>query len=549
MRVIARAYQENKITVKLNGTLQDIDFQKRQELLLRSRQNELRAFVEAAPAAIAMFDRNLCYIAASEKWYEDYQLLDKKILGKSQYEIFPDISDEWKKIYEKSMQGTIENREEDPFARQDGSIQWLKWEIRPWYDSIGEIGGIIMFTEDITQRKKQAEELMAAKMKAEEASMAKAQFLSTMSHEIRTPMNAVIGMTHILLQEDPKPDQVENLQALRFSAENLLALINDILDFSKIEAGKIELEHADFSVRELIHGIKRSLSFNAEEKGLKLKALIDEDIPEVVVGDPTRLTQILINLVSNAIKFTEKGSVTLTAEVNQKDDESASLHIGVKDTGIGIPPEKIEKIFESFSQADAHTTRKYGGTGLGLAITKRLLELFGTKIQVESTAGQGAHFYFDITLKINPNSKYRSTRMEPSTVSFESLQGYKVLLVEDNQMNVLVAKRFLDKWQLPFDHAENGSVAVEMALQQNYDLILMDLQMPVMDGYEASQKIIEAGKQTPIIALTASAMLETQEKIYVVGMSDFITKPFNPNELYQKIRKHLDKTVKSIEEI
>ncbi len=541
IRVIATAHRENNWTVKLSGTFQNIDLSKRQEILLRSKQNELRAFVEAAPAAIAMFDRNMHYIAASEKWYEDYQLLDQRILGKSHYEIFPELSEEWKEIHQQCLHGAIANKEEDKFVRANGAIHWEKWEIRPWYDSIGEIGGIIMFTEDITDRKFQEAELLAATKKAEEASLAKAQFLSTMSHEIRTPMNAVIGMTHILLQEDPKPDQVENLQALRFSAENLLALINDILDFSKIEAGKVELEQADFSIRDLVYGIKKSLAYNAEEKGLKLKILLDEDIPEVVVGDPTRLTQILVNLLSNAIKFTEKGSVTLTVEVAHRDKNNARLHFGVKDTGIGIPEDKMERIFESFSQADTHTTRKYGGTGLGLAITKSLLELFDSQIHLESKTGQGAHFYFEINFVVNHKRTYHSLNFESTQPSFDSLKGYKVLLVEDNPMNVLVAKRFLNKWELDFDHAENGKIAIQLAFQNDYDLILMDLQMPEKDGFEATQEIKSFGKQIPIIALTASVMLETQEKIFTVGMDDFVTKPFNPNELYQKISKHLSK--------
>lgn len=259
----------------------------------------------------------------------------------------------------------------------------------------------------------------------------------------------------------------------------------------------------------------------------------------MLIGDATRLLQILNNLISNAIKFTEQGSVTIIAKVNHCHNGMANLYLGVKDTGIGIAKDKQNKIFDSFSQADAHITRKYGGTGLGLAITKRLLELHHTRIILESTPGEGSLFHFNIDFKINNTKPLVHLNDDYTNVTFESLKGHKILLVEDNTMNVMVAKRFLNKWELDFDHAENGRIATQMVTDHHYELVLMDLQMPEMDGYEATQQIRLSGSSVPIIALTASVMQETQEKIMESGMCDFVLKPFNPKELYAKICKHL----------
>ena len=390
------------------------------------------------------------------------------------------------------------------------------------------------------ERSVREQEIIRARRQAEKASLAKAEFLSTMSHEIRTPMNAVIGITHLLLQDDPKPDQLENLNALRFSGENLLALINDILDFSKIEAGKIEFEDTDFDLRQLVTGLTQSFGFKAKEKGIDFQISQSEGLPDNLVGDPTRLSQILNNLLSNAIKFTDEGSVTLNITEKNRDQQHIELHFEVKDTGIGIPEDKQQAIFESFSQASTDTNRKFGGTGLGLAITKKLLELHDSSIQLESHPGKGTNFFFTLRLKLGSTTAQKTNHaFQPHHSDFESLEGYKILLVEDNAMNVIVARQFLNRWKLDFDHAENGEEAVNKVVNGNYHLVLMDLQMPVMDGYDATLLIRQTHANLPIIALTASAMLEIQEKVYEVGMNDFVTKPFNPRELYQKISRYL----------
>lgn len=395
---------------------------------------------------------------------------------------------------------------------------------------------------DVTERKLNEIALLSAKEQAEKSMKAKEQFLSTMSHEIRTPMNAVIGITHLLLQEDPNPNQLEYLQILKFSGENLIVLINDILDFNKIEAGKVTLEEVDFSMSELIGSIKQSFVHKANEKGIKLKVRLDTDLPETLIGDPVRLNQILNNLIGNAIKFTSKGSVQIELSLDKEDNDQVELTFSVKDTGIGIPVNKQAAIFESFTQASSDTTRKFGGTGLGLAITKRLLELQGSQICLESREGDGAKFWFTITFK-KSNRPITTVRYFPHLAEpQEILTDVKLLMVEDNDVNQMVTGKFLTKWGIEIDYASNGLLAIEKIRNSYYDIILMDLQMPEMDGYEATTIIRsmegQYPKAVPIIALTASAMIDVKDRVVAAGMNDYIAKPFHPNELYNKVAKY-----------
>lgn len=396
---------------------------------------------------------------------------------------------------------------------------------------------------DITEQRKSQNALIKAKEEAERASQAKAQFLSTMSHEIRTPMNAVIGLTQLLIEDNPRDDQIQNLKALSFSSTSLLGLINDILDFSKIESGKIELENIDFSMNDLMTGIRHSMNFKAQEQGIQFNINMAEEL-DYLVGDQTRLSQILNNLVSNAIKFTNEGEVNLNIEIKEQVEDTILISFSVVDTGIGIPEEKRDTVFQSFSQAASDITRKYGGTGLGLAITKKLLELMGSEIQLESEVGKGSVFSFDLSFGVSEKSDQTAAADggEDSVGSLTGLKKLHVLLVEDNPMNVLVAQQFLHKWELSMDHAENGLVAVEKVQEANYDIILMDLQMPELDGYSATGRIRQLEgdyfKNIPIIALTADAMVEIRSKVIAAGMNDYVAKPFDQEDLYRKIRKH-----------
>jgi signal transduction histidine kinase/CheY-like chemotaxis protein len=381
------------------------------------------------------------------------------------------------------------------------------------------------------------EELEYARKRAEQAAQAKADFLSTMSHEIRTPMNGVIGITHLLLEDNPKPSQKENLKSLKFSAENLLSLINDILDFSKIEAGKVELEYVDFSLSNLMEGIMFSLDILAKEKDISLTYSIDPQLPDIVTTDPSRLTQILNNLLGNAIKFTLHGSVSLTISKGEASEKECHYIFEVRDTGIGIPEEKLDSIFHVFSQANTSTSRIYGGSGLGLSITRRLVELMGGSLEVQSEVHKGSCFCFSLPISIHER------RIEAEEANMKGpqlmLQGFRILVAEDNRMNILVISQFLKKWVADFTIVENGLLAVNEARDKQYDLILMDLQMPVMDGLQACMEIRKFDQEIPIIALTASATLEAQNQAVENGISDFATKPFVPEELLKKMERYL----------
>ncbi|MCB9334402.1 MAG: response regulator [Lewinellaceae bacterium] len=381
----------------------------------------------------------------------------------------------------------------------------------------------------------------AEKEKAKASERAKHQFLANMSHEIRTPMNAIKGMTDILLRRKPKKEQLEYLDGIKQSSDSLLVIINDILDISKIEAGKFDLEQVPLSVEQAVANVSTIMQFKAEEKGLELRTHIEGEIP-TVLGDPTRLRQILINLVGNAVKFTEKGMVTISVKPKNISQDQLELHFTVSDTGVGIGEDRLDKIFESFEQAYSDTSRKFGGTGLGLSISKKLVKLHGGKIWVESEKGKGSRFHFTIPYKIEDNAgtTIEATAAVPAENPAVRLKGIRVLLVEDNAFNALVAQEELEDAveNVQVDLAENGAIAVEKMASGTYDIILMDVQMPVMNGYEATGKIraLSNGKsKIPIIAMTANVMKEEVERCYEAGMDDFVGKPFDTGELLRKM--------------
>jgi signal transduction histidine kinase/CheY-like chemotaxis protein len=404
------------------------------------------------------------------------------------------------------------------------------------------------FIKNIKQLKETAEERGNLNIefekvieKAEKSSQAKSEFLSTMSHEIRTPLNAVIGMTNLLMMGNPRPDQKDNLEILKFSANNLLALVNDVLDFNKIESGKVVFENIRFNLADLMQNVCGGQKLKAEEKGLNFKLEIDDTLKsKVVFGDPTRLSQIIFNLISNAIKFTHSGTVWV--RMNQLEDRhnTVTVDFSVKDTGIGIEKENLDAIFEPFTQESITTTRQYGGTGLGLAIVKRLLELQNLQMSVLSQPGKGSEFSFNMQFPVSTEITAEKAEKQPLTAGANGLSNIRVLIAEDNLVNVMLMKKLFSKWGITPTIAENGERAIEMVQYGNFDIILMDLQMPVLNGFDAAieiRKLPDPKKaNTPIIALTASALFDIKERVFGSGMNDYVSKPFKPDELREKMQ-------------
>jgi len=388
---------------------------------------------------------------------------------------------------------------------------------------------------DISEIKLTEFELMKAKQKAEEAAKAKSRFLSNMSHELRTPLNGIIGASNLLLHENYLEGQRPQLDILKFSSEHMMLLINDILDYNKIEAGKLELEEVPVNIRQVSEKIAAQFAPQVTAKGLHFYQEIDEELDVEVFTDQTRLNQVLSNLLSNAIKFTKEGSICLIVKRLFASSSMVTIQFMVIDTGIGIPKEKQKEIFASFTQADVDTTRKYGGTGLGLSISKELVHMFNSELVLESTPGKGSVFQFTTEWKINMHRKMYIN--EPKNLC--SLEGTRILLAEDNPVNMAIAKRFLQKWGVVLTEAVNGKLAVEAFKNGVYDLLLLDLEMPEMDGATALKEIRKLNPEVPVLAFTAAAYDNMLADLLQKGFIDFIPKPFRPEDLHSKISFHL----------
>ena len=391
------------------------------------------------------------------------------------------------------------------------------------------------------QRRIMLDNLITARQKAEEAAQSKQIFMSTMSHEIRTPLNEVIGITNLLLQGQPREDQMDYIKTLRFSGNHLLTLVNDVLDYNKMESGKIIFEQTVFNLNDFLEEIMRSYSFRSKAKHLSFEIKKEGALPDEVIGDQIRLNQILSNLLSNALKFTNQGGITVFIRELEREAGKAKLEFSVRDTGIGIPKEKHDSIFESFTQASPDTTRHYGGSGLGLAICKKLIELQGGTITVQSDPGAGSAFTFNIIFGIS--AKGAGEKIAEIKESFVGLEGKRILVAEDNKINFFVVNKFLTGWGMNVTLAENGRLALEALEKKEFDLVLMDLHMPVMDGIEATRIIRNLKdkkiKNIPIIALTAAIMSENHDKIDELKINDYVLKPFKPHDLFERIRKHI----------
>lgn len=468
------------------------------------------------------------------------------LIGKNFFDyIKPSTLKSFKSEFKKSISKPYDESIEFRFLCKDNSFRYLE------FNSInlkhkGGVEGLILDCRDITQRKKDAEELLRAQK-------AKEQFLANMSHEIRTPINGISGMVNLISEANSEKDKKQYLNAIKNSTESLKVIINDILDLSVIESGKLKFEKIGFNIRYQLGAVLDTFLYQSKEKGIELNYSIEPEADQVLLGDPARLNQILINLISNAVKFTHVGEIRIDVNLLKKKNNLKYIQFRISDTGVGIPAEKIHHIFDSFTQADASVTRRYGGTGLGLTIVKELIELQKGTIQVESQENQGTIFTFmipyeegDTTDLVHPKSSKKF-----SETLKHSLKDLRVLLIEDNDINRLYAINILKKWNCIVDGAENGFIGVEKLKSGEYDIILMDVQMPIMDGYEATRtirKTLEPPKnKIPIIALTANAIKGDIDKCTAVGMNDYLSKPFHPEALFKVITKYIGVEKKSVE--
>jgi len=450
------------------------------------------------------------------------------------HQLYIDPKDRERAIKLITEQGFLEGFEIE-VQRRDGTTFWVSMNTKIARDEDGlHFDGTV---EDITKRKRAEEMLKSAKEAAEEAVRAKSEFLANMSHEIRTPMNAVIGMTGLLLDSDLDDEQRESVETIRNSGDALLSIINDILDFSKIESGKMGLENRSIDLRGFVKSSMDLVAVSAAGKGLSLSCRIDGSVPEAIMSDPTRLRQILVNLLANAVKFTENGGVEVAITSKALADGVHQIHFAVRDTGIGIPPDRQDKLFHSFSQVDMSTTRRYGGTGLGLAISRRLVEIMGGRIWVDSSPGEGSTFHFTMPVLASaaglPSVEAKAV---PAKNPGETNGNGKmrILLAEDNAVNRKVVSQMLRKLGYSADMAEDGLEVLRALERQHYDLILMDIQMPEMDGLEASRQIRKlrpAAEQPHIIALTAYALDGDRERCLEAGMDSYVSKPVRIEDL------------------
>jgi two-component system sensor histidine kinase/response regulator len=522
---------------KIIGTIQDITDRKQAEIDFQRTENKYKLVLETIklPAISVGGKGSLIFCnkyMADLLGYKQDEILKLNWLDNFVPESHRETLKDW------FVNDTFEAQFISPVICRNGEQRTISWQNTISYDENNKIKEVTAIGEDITERQKKTQALISAKEQAEKSSHFKSEFLSIMSHEIRTPMNAVIGTTNLLLSEDPKPEQLEYLNTLKFSGENLLAIINDILDYNKIEAGKLDLNQIPFNIYDLTQKIKQSFHTKASEKDLDIELFIDNTIPAYLIGDQIRLGQILNNLLSNAIKFTHTGKITIRLEKEVIDSTQVTIKFTVTDTGIGIAAENLSIIFDPFEQESQTSDNSYGGTGLGLAITKRLIELHQSNINATSEPGKGTEFAFTILFNIALHDQKKENQSATASYLATDLEGMRVLIVDDNKMNLLIASKFLKKWKAKVDEAISGYVAIEMVNNNNYNLIIMDLQMPGIDGFETTKIIKATNPQIPVIALTADAMPETHAKAFSAGMCDYLTKPFVPQVLFEKVAKY-----------
>ena len=521
---------------------EDITERKANEDALKRREEKYRGILENMNLGLVEIDLDGQIIFVNDSYCEITGYTKTELLHTSHLQLMasPAARADFEQRRHARQQGLTEAYE-IPIRTKGNDLKWLLVSAAPLFNRAREVVGSIGVHLDVTHQKQLESKLREAKKLAEESARAKEMFLANMSHEIRTPMNAILGMSQLLSKTPLTGQQNNYLHAISSSAENLLVIINDILDLSKIDAGKMTIERIGFSLRKVCEQVEKTLRYKAEDKGLTLRVRVCPDLPDVLLGDPYRITQVLLNLAGNSIKFTEKGEVEVCCELAGTVGPETVVEFRVADTGIGIDAQYLRRLFQNFSQEDTSVSRKYGGTGLGLSISRSLVHLMGGEIQIESEKNRGTTSTFSLLLPIGSVADLPRQEVSGSALAIrESLRGKRVLLVEDNEYNRVLAMSFLRQAHIEVAEAENGAVAVELAREQAFDLVLMDVQMPVMNGYEATQQLRHTlGLQLPIIALTANAIRGDNQKCLEAGMNDYLSKPFHEDELLKIVHEWL----------